>query len=71
MPGINTRIALIPAYEPESQLISLLQDAQEEGMKTIAIDDGSGHSFSDIFERASELAVVLTHSENHGKGRAI
>lgn len=66
-----TRIALIPAYEPESQLIDLLQNAQEKGLKTIVIDDGSGHSFSDIFDRAAEFAVILTHSENRGKGCAI
>lgn len=65
------RIALIPAYEPESRLINLLQNAQEEGLKAIIIDDGSGHSFSDIFERASEFAIVLAHPENQGKGRAI
>lgn len=67
----NTRIALIPAYEPDSHLINLLQNAQEKGLKIIVIDDGSGHSFSDIFEQASEFAAVLTHRENRGKGRAI
>lgn len=67
----NTRVALIPAYEPESHLIDLLQNAQEKGLQTIVIDDGSGHSFSDIFEQAAEFAVVLTHRENRGKGWAI
>lgn len=65
------RIALIPAYEPESMLTNLLQEVREAGFKAIVVDDGSNLSCSNIFEQAAELAVVLIHLENYGKGHAI
>ncbi len=65
------RIALIPAYEPEPQLIGLLENIHEHGFHAIVIDDGSGTSYSNIFERASQFATVLTHAHNCGKGCGI
>ncbi|MDD3394335.1 MAG: GtrA family protein [Anaerotignum sp.] len=47
------RIALIPAYEPEPQLIKLLENIREQGLCAIVIDDGSGAGFSNIFQGAS------------------
>ena len=67
----KTRIALIPAYEPGSLLIDLLHNVCNAGLTAIVIDDGSGEAFLDIFKQAAKLAVVLTHPENYGKGRAI
>lgn len=67
----KTRIALIPAYEPEGLLLELLRDVRREGLLAIVIDDGSGPSYSELFENAAELAVVLIHPGNCGKGRAI
>jgi len=58
------RIALIPAYEPEDLLLNLLYKVRDAGLIAIVIDDGSDSSFSNIFEQAAELAVVLIHSEN-------
>jgi putative flippase GtrA len=65
------RIVLIPAYEPELQLIGLLENIREQGLSAIVIDDGSGVSFSKIFHQASRLATVLTHDHNRGKGCGI
>lgn len=67
----RTRIALIPAYEPESLLLCLLQKIQRAGLTAIVINDGSGPSFSDIFKQAEALAVVVAHPINYGKGCAI
>ena len=67
----NMRIALIPAYEPEALLLNLLYKVRDAGLVAIVVDDGSGSPFSNIFEQATELAVVLTHPQNYGKGRAI
>lgn len=64
-------IALIPAYEPERLMLSLLNEVRDTGLKAVVIDDGSGPAYSHIFKRASESAVVLTHPENYGKGHAI
>ena len=65
------RIALIPAYEPEFLLLNLLYKVQNAGLTAIVVDDGSGPSFSNIFGQMAELATVLTHPKNYGKGRAI
>ncbi len=65
------RIALIPAYEPEPQLIKLLESIEEQGFCAIVIDDGSGAAFSNIFQGASRFATVLTHAQNRGKGCGI
>lgn len=67
----SLRIALIPAYEPDTLLIDLLRSLRALDFKAIAVDDGSGKEYSEVFEQASELAIVLIHSGNCGKGRAI
>lgn len=67
----NRYIALIPVYEPEDKLISLIEELSKRGFETVVVDDGSGESFSDIFERAAQNAVVLTHESNRGKGAAL
>lgn len=67
----DLRIALVPAYEPDEQLIYLLRKLGESDFKAIVVDDGSGKEYSKIFEQASEFSKVLTHPENCGKGRAI
>ena len=65
------RIVLIPAYEPESLMIDLLLEIRAAGFKVIVVDDGSSHLFRDLFKQAAELATVLTHPVNCGKGRAL
>ena len=65
------RIALIPAYEPETLLIELLEKLKGCGFENVVVDDGSGSEYADIFEQAAKYAVVLTHPVNYGKGRAL
>lgn len=65
------RIALIPAYEPDLQMVALVKHTREQGMLAIVIDDGSGAAYTDIFQQVSGLASVLTHAENYGKGCAL
>lgn len=64
-------IALIPAYEPEPLLIDLLHELQETGFTSVVINDGSSSAYTEIFEQASQLSVVLTHEVNRGKGCAL
>ena len=67
----NLRIALIPAYEPETILLDVLQKIRESGIAAVVVDDGSGQAFADIFKKAAEFAVILAHQENRGKGFAL
>ena len=45
-------IALVPAYEPEELMTELLVRLSDNGFDTVVIDDGSGESFSSLFEKA-------------------
>lgn len=67
---------IIPAYEPGDNLIELLKTLQGTDFDTIIlVDDGSGDEYAHIFAKAKEVMaeklVLLTHSENRGKGAAL
>lgn len=64
-------IALIPAYQPTEQLISLVQEAKSKGFQIVVIDDGSNTGTNHIFASTARFGTVLRHVENMGKGQAI
>lgn len=66
-------VVIIPAYEPDENLIKLVSDLKTEcNCKIIIIDDGSGKNYTHIFNTVSELgAFVFIHDENKGKGSAL
>lgn len=65
------RIALIPAFEPDERLVTLAENLRDRAVLTVIVDDGSGAAYADIFRRAGQAAVVLTHPNNRGKGAAL
>lgn len=65
------RIALIPAYEPDEQLLTLLDALKSAGLRAIVVDDGSGGAFAPVFRTAAESAEVLGYPVNRGKGSAL
>ena len=67
---------IIPAYEPDERLISLVDDLVMSGQKKIIIvDDGSGEKYCSLFNKAKQLiepwGIVISYSENKGKGGAL
>lgn len=65
---------VIPAYEPDENLINLLKDLKNAGLgPVVLVDDGSGEKYRHLFERAQEeyQCQVLKHAVNMGKGRAL
>ena len=66
-----TRIALIPAYEPDERLTALASQMHGRGFLVLIVDDGSGADYAAIFAAAGEFATVLRHAQNCGKGAAI
>lgn len=64
---------LIPAYEPDHRLLSLIANLKAAcSTKIVVVDDGSGEAYRDIFNSAREAGcTVLTHTTNLGKGRAL
>jgi len=63
-------IILIPAYQPNHELIKLLTSINNE-YPTILVDDGSGKNYRDIFESAKKYAHVISYDNNMGKGYAL
>lgn len=67
----DTRIALIPAYEPTSTLPNLAKSLLEAGFTVVVVDDGSGPSYQSVFSETKDSAVLLSYGENQGKGYAL
>lgn len=67
-------IILIPAYEPDQRLLTLVDRLCESRPRdhVLVVDDGSGTAYAALFAEARRLgAVVVSHAENRGKGRAL
>ncbi len=64
-------IAVIPAYEPDERMLTLLEEAADAFDERIVIDDGSGEAFAPLFAKAAQYAHLITYPENHGKGYAV
>ncbi len=61
---------IIPAYNPNEQLLKLISDLVEnEYRHIIVINDGSENR--EIFEKIGFHVVLLEHAQNRGKGRAL
>ena len=68
---MKTKIALIPAYEPENKFIDLIKELSTTDFEIIVIDDGSGDNYKDIFDKVSKYAKVISYQINKGKGHAL
>ena len=64
---------LIPAYRPDKRLIDLVASLKALEIKNIvAVNDGSGEAYREIFDAVKKLdVVVLEHKVNLGKGAAL
>lgn len=65
---------LIPAWEPNEQLIDLVQSlARLYFAAIVVVNDGSGEEYDHLFSRASAIpgVVVLRHTQNRGQGCAV
>lgn len=65
------RIALIPAYEPEQIIRTIVKELKQNNFDIVVVDDGSGPSFAGILTELREYAHVISYNENHGKGYAL
>jgi len=62
-------VVVIPAFNEERFIGSVVIRAQKYTEKTIVVDDGSSDATADIAESAG--AIVLRHTHNQGKGAAL
>ena len=54
------RIALIPAYEPEKEMVKIAKELKEEGFCVVIVNDGSSQECDSLFVQASEYAAIYT-----------
>lgn len=64
---------IIPAYEPDEQLLELLKSFGNISNPIIIVNDGSGKEYDHIYNACEKdyNAIVLKHAVNQGKGRAL
>lgn len=69
----STVAIVIPSFEPTPSLLDFLTELRRLNYgRMILVNDGSAPEYEGIFEAASALGcVVLTHTVNRGKGRAL
>lgn len=79
-PGINPEetgaqvVVLIPAYNPDSLLVQLVEDLSASGFQRIVVvNDGSAAECLPVFDRLGRVedCHVVHHAANLGKGRAL
>lgn len=64
-------LVLIPAYEPDEQLVTLTRKLSSHGLQVLVVNDGSGEKYQDIFSRVVPYATVISLEKNSGKGAAL
>ena len=72
---MNTQsiVVIIPAYEPDEKMLSLLEELtiSISDVQIIVVNDGSSVDKTILFDKAKEYAKVINHDKNYGKGSAI
>ena len=68
---VGPAAALIPAYEPTQTLYGLVRDLVQAGFEVVVVDDGSGQKAAEVFRTVEDVAPVLRHETNLGKGEAL
>ena len=53
-------VILIPAYEPDRQLVKLVGELAENDFKIVVVDDGSGERYAEIFNSIRDRADIVT-----------
>lgn len=67
-------VVVIPAYNPDEALLSVVSGLMGEGFaRIVVVDDGSAGRCAPVFEqiRALPQCTLLAHAVNLGKGRAL
>ena len=67
----NSKIALIPAYNPDNKLTGVIKGLKDHGYTVVLVNDGSDKTFDYLFDKSNGADAVVTHSENKGKGIAL
>ncbi len=64
-------VVVIPAYQPDEELIRLLEELHAASLSALIVDDGSAISCKPIFDAAEQYGKVIHAPKNEGKGAAL
>ena len=64
-------IVLIPSYEPDNNLIDLVNELKENKLEIVVVNDGSGKEYNSIFNKIKKKVKVISYDTNQGKGYAL
>ncbi len=59
---MRKQIALIPAYDPDEQLVELVRNMKQEGFDVVVVDDGSAADKKEIFQAIVSRILGLISS---------
>ena len=68
---MKERIALIPSYEPDEELLKVVGELLENSFKVVVVNDGSNITFEGIFKQLPLGVHYLHYETNMGKGFAL
>ena len=68
---MRNRIALIPSYEPDEELLKVVNELLENSFKVVVVNDGSNSLFDEIFNKLPIGVNYLHYETNMGKGFAL
>ena len=72
---INDVCVIIPAFNPDEKLfVKFAKEVVQNFSKIVVVNDGSDEECNSIFEKVAQVSsniVILKHSVNLGKGRAL
>ena len=64
-------VVLIPAYQPDEELVKLVKQLKSESFSCLVVDDGSDTSCAPVFDAIKDMAEVVHAPQNGGKGSAL
>jgi len=64
-------VVLIPAYNPDKKMTSLIKEMNEAFEHIVVVNDGCTSEFMPLFEEVDGLVSRVNHEVNKGKGQAL
>lgn len=67
----NNFVVLIPSYEPDEQLIKVVDSLIKEEFPVLVVNDGSGKEYDKVFNQIKDKVQYIELDHNQGKGMAL
>ena len=68
---MKPRVALVPSYEPDFNLLEVANDLLENDFDVVVVNDGSEEEYNEVFDKLPKEVHYLSYATNGGKGYAL